>query len=246
MARPRSLIRKSWTRTSSGSPCGRHSRPPFLKSPTSSFFFVSTEIAGWPSARAVLTLVDVGKLRIPVGMIVTLSGLAIALQAELLLLQQFADDRVTDPMPELSSSAASWRRLLQVQRSGDIGSPRCRLDQRADPPQADVRSDTDLRPPPGRRTPPGGSGDGRQLPKSATDRARGDAVTRDTAAMPPCPAALASVAAKSRRCRSSSRGNIAALRFWSFRRESSSIISKATTPHNPREFPPPHSRARTD
>lgn len=40
-------MRKSWTRTGSGSPCGRHSRPPFLESPTSSHFFVSTEIAGW-------------------------------------------------------------------------------------------------------------------------------------------------------------------------------------------------------
>ena len=27
---------------------GGHSRPPFLKSPTNSFFFVSTEIVGWP------------------------------------------------------------------------------------------------------------------------------------------------------------------------------------------------------
>ena len=31
---------------------GRHSCPPFLKSPTSSFFLVSTEIAGWPAAIA--------------------------------------------------------------------------------------------------------------------------------------------------------------------------------------------------
>src|SRR5947207_6757267 len=37
---------QSWTRTSSGSPCGCPSRPAFLKSPTSSFFFVSTEITG--------------------------------------------------------------------------------------------------------------------------------------------------------------------------------------------------------
>ena len=48
-------------------------------------------------------------------------------------------------------------------------------------------------------------------------------VTRDTAAMPPYPAALASAAAKRRRCRSSRCGNIAALRFW---RKSSLIIPK--------------------
>src|SRR5579872_3588381 len=48
MALPSSLSMKSWTRTSSGSPWGCHSWPPFLKSPTSSFFLVSTEITGWP------------------------------------------------------------------------------------------------------------------------------------------------------------------------------------------------------
>src|ERR1035437_4007660 len=41
---------KSCTRTSSGEPFGRHSRPAFLKSPTNSFFFVSTEISGLPIA----------------------------------------------------------------------------------------------------------------------------------------------------------------------------------------------------
>src|SRR5450432_596897 len=37
---------KSCTLTLSGSPLGCHSRPPFLYSPTCSFFFASTEIAG--------------------------------------------------------------------------------------------------------------------------------------------------------------------------------------------------------
>ena len=39
---------KSCTSTCSGAPLGRNSRPPFLKGPTSSFFFVSTEITGSP------------------------------------------------------------------------------------------------------------------------------------------------------------------------------------------------------
>ena len=39
---------KSLQRTSSGDPSGCHSRPGFLKSPTNSFFFVSTETTGWP------------------------------------------------------------------------------------------------------------------------------------------------------------------------------------------------------
>ena len=47
-----SLSLKSWTRTSSGLPFRCHSRPPFLKSPTSSFFLQSTEITGQPAATA--------------------------------------------------------------------------------------------------------------------------------------------------------------------------------------------------
>src|SRR5260370_13326532 len=43
-------MRKSCTRTAVGWPVGRHVRPAFLKSPTNSFFFVSTEITGWPAA----------------------------------------------------------------------------------------------------------------------------------------------------------------------------------------------------
>src|SRR5918995_196267 len=43
-------MRKSCTRTVSGWPVGRQVRPAFLKSPTNSFFFVSTEITGWPAA----------------------------------------------------------------------------------------------------------------------------------------------------------------------------------------------------
>ena len=35
---------KSWTFVGTGEPLGWYSRPPFLNSPTSSFFFVSTEI----------------------------------------------------------------------------------------------------------------------------------------------------------------------------------------------------------
>ena len=43
---PLRRITKSCTRTRSGVPAGRQARPAFLKFPTSSFFFVSTEIAG--------------------------------------------------------------------------------------------------------------------------------------------------------------------------------------------------------
>ncbi len=51
-----SAMAKSCTRTGCGCPLGRNSRPPFLKSPTSSFFFVSTEITGCPAAWNAFTV----------------------------------------------------------------------------------------------------------------------------------------------------------------------------------------------
>ena len=46
MALPSSLSGKSCTFTRSGCPAGLYSRPPFLNSPTFSFFFVSTDTTG--------------------------------------------------------------------------------------------------------------------------------------------------------------------------------------------------------
>jgi hypothetical protein len=57
-------------------------------------------------------------------MAVALAGLAVGLKAELLLPQQFAHHRVLTRCPRAASSAANRRRLLQIQRNGDIGSPR--------------------------------------------------------------------------------------------------------------------------
>ena len=48
---------KSCTRTGLGEPLGRHSRPPFLKSPTNSFFLVSTEITGSRASSALVAVV---------------------------------------------------------------------------------------------------------------------------------------------------------------------------------------------
>ena len=52
IALPSCLSLKSCTRTRSGWPFRCHSRPAFLKSPTSSFFLVSTLITGQPAATA--------------------------------------------------------------------------------------------------------------------------------------------------------------------------------------------------
>ena len=62
-----------------GRPSGRHSRPPFLNSPTSSFFLVSTLITGSPAARCSRgLLVDVTELRVPVRVLAPSRVLALA------------------------------------------------------------------------------------------------------------------------------------------------------------------------
>src|SRR5208283_3405176 len=114
-ARPSSLIRKSCTRTSSGSPCLRHSRPAFLKSPTSSFFLVSTDIAGWFSAMAVLTASLITQN------CASRSGLSAPSRVLLLACRLnfcfFSNSPTTVWLilcPSLPSSSARRRRLLQV------------------------------------------------------------------------------------------------------------------------------------
>jgi hypothetical protein len=47
---PRLCPGKSCVRVATGWPSGRHSRPAFLNSPTSSFFLVSTLITGSPAS----------------------------------------------------------------------------------------------------------------------------------------------------------------------------------------------------
>ncbi len=112
---------------------------------------------------------------------------------------------MADLGPSLSSSAASRRRLLHVQRSGDIGSPRvsgrpARSDHRANRGPFRQR----LRPPPGRRTPP--SQGAPSIPSGRAIVLAAMRVTRETAAMPPCPAALADAAKSRRRHRRQYRG----------------------------------------
>jgi len=124
LARPNSGIRKSCTRTLSGSPWGRSSRPPFLKSPTNSFFLVSTEITGSLAPSAVDFAVQVFELSVAVGMVCSFLGLPVGLQAIAQLAQHPRHHAVAGRVPICCNSAASLRMLLQVQRSGDSGSPR--------------------------------------------------------------------------------------------------------------------------
>src|SRR4051795_1479516 len=210
-ARPSSLIRKSCTRTSSGWPWRRHSRPPFLKSPTSSFFFVSTEITGCCSASAAETLwLMSANCASRSGWLPPSLVLQLACRLNFCCFSSSPTTVWLIRWPRAASSLASRRRLLQVQRSGDIGSPRslgATSASRSSSRAASVAT-SGLRPPPGRRT------------RSASSRAAVASsfkprpivltampVARDTAAIPPYPAVRASVAANSRRRRSSRWGN---------------------------------------
>ena len=75
-----------------GWPLGRHWRPAFLNSPTSSFFLVSTLITGSRSALVGSGLLaDVAELGVPVRVLLPLDGLGVGLQAEPLGPQQAAD-----------------------------------------------------------------------------------------------------------------------------------------------------------
>ena len=119
--------RKSCTLTGSGSPLGCHSRPPFLKSPTSSFFLVSTLITGCPAARCVADLlVEVAELGVAVGMLAALDGLGVGLQAEP---HRSRSSRAT--VRSLTGCPCRGQRRrpasrvdFDVHRNGDIGSPR--------------------------------------------------------------------------------------------------------------------------
>ena len=116
---------KSCTRTSSGWPLGRSSRPAFLKSPISSFFLVSTEIAGWPVRRKRPTHgIDVLELGVAVGMLAALAGLGVGLQAEAHVLQQPADHGVVDAIARRPIASARCRWLRLTHSSAACGSPR--------------------------------------------------------------------------------------------------------------------------
>ena len=81
-------------------PLGRNSRPPFLKSPTSSFFFVSTEITGCPGGLEGFHLgVDMLELSVAIGVVGTFARLAVGLQAEVEALQKPATDWRHKPPP---------------------------------------------------------------------------------------------------------------------------------------------------
>ena len=77
MALPSPGWGKSWVLTFTGSPFGRHSRPPFLYAPTSSFFLVSTDRRVAAALVGLDLIVDVTELRVPVRVLPAFEGLGV-------------------------------------------------------------------------------------------------------------------------------------------------------------------------
>src|SRR5271168_4916490 len=122
---PSSSILKSCTFTPNGSPLGRQSEPPFLKLPISPFFFVSTEMTGWPAAWAAITCALMcSNCALRSGWLVPSCVLRLTCRE---YLSSSTSSRPTvfglTSWPRALSSAASFSRLLETHIRGRIGSP---------------------------------------------------------------------------------------------------------------------------
>src|SRR3954452_10758725 len=149
------------------------------------------------------------ELRVAVGMLGALTGLAVALQAEPELGQQPANQLLPGGEALPSQRRGEMRWLLLTQRSEASGSPRIE-DCTRPSSEASSRgcvSVAGLLPPPLRRTRPAvGVVPSRSSARPRPIVLRAIPLARETAAMPPRPAACASLAANSRRVRSFSKG----------------------------------------
>src|SRR6266542_1009368 len=124
-ATPTAAPGKSCTPTSTGSPVGSHSRPAFLKSPTSSRFLVSTLITGSPAARnATAAALTYSNWASRSGCCRPSTTFALACNRYPHTLSSLATVRGPTANPCPVNSSASLCVDLFVHRNGDCGSPR--------------------------------------------------------------------------------------------------------------------------
>src|SRR3954470_12227097 len=201
------MLKKLWSSTSTGSPCGRHSCPAAGSCPSCSFFFASTLTTGCPSAWCALTCsLMYRNCASRSGCCAPSSVLAVPCRLKPLARSSWPTVGAETGCPRSVSSAARCRSDFVVQRSGDIGSPRS---SGSTSPSSDVTRSgscavTGLRPPPARLARPAGSGSSPQS-SSVTPRRTVVGLTpaaAATAATPPWPSSRASQASVSRCCRS--------------------------------------------
>ena len=202
---------KEWSRTFTGAPSGRHSRPACAYSPTSSFFLASTLITGCPAARCSLAWAAIYRNR------ASRSGCR---RPSMTLASAWAENPCScrsrhavcglHRCPAAVSSSDRRITLLAVHASGDSGSPRAQSSTSASsagtsPGPAPASF---LRPPPGRRMRPSAAtcpDPGSAAPSATVCH---DApVIFATAVTPPSPAARATAPSASRRAFSSSTGS---------------------------------------
>src|SRR6516162_1008374 len=182
-------------------------KPPFLKLPISSFFFVSTEMTGCCRTCAATTFALMySNWALRSGWCDPSSALRLDWREKPSFTSSLRT--VSGPIgcPISVSAAASFSRLFDTQIKGRIGSPSVagctrRLSAGTSPGSV---SQSARRPPPARRTRPSSSG---CVSRSSSPRLiveRASPVIFETIARPPRPAVRASAAANSRRPRSSS------------------------------------------
>ena len=118
---------KSCTRTGSACPLGRNSRPPFLKSPTSSFLRVDRDHRRPTAWNAFTVALNMLELSVAVGVVGTFTRLAVGLQSEVEALQQAADQLLTGDEAPLGQRRGE---MALAQADSPQRSPRVTADRR--------------------------------------------------------------------------------------------------------------------
>src|SRR3954449_12222537 len=109
------MLKKLWSSTGTGSPFGRHSRPAAGNRPSCSLLRIHADHRRTGGLMGLDLLVDVGELRIAVGMLPALQRRGRALQAEPVLPQQPAHRWAETGCPCSVSSPARCRSDFVVQ-----------------------------------------------------------------------------------------------------------------------------------
>ena len=200
MTFPSSGSGKSWSRTRTGSPFGRHSRPCRAYGPTCSFFLASTLTTGSPAAMNAFA-VPLMYRNWPSRSGCCFPSIVAALPC--VLYPSWRSSRATASFrhrcPCRASSPARFTSDFVVHFSGEPGSPMVLSSSSSSSAAVNPGSlsSSFLRPPPGRRARPGASAPSPSS-SSACDTPAATVssdtpAARATAAIPPYPSARASV-----------------------------------------------------
>src|SRR5262245_58611947 len=210
--------------TCTGCPAGCHSRPLLAYSPTSSFFFVSTEMTGSPAARnRPATVLMCPNCASRSGCCAPSLVVNVACNRYPACLSSRATVVLPTTNPAAYNAFTRWFNDFVVHRNGDIGSPRVSGATNASNASATpgCASSTAGRPAPAARTRPSATTPARISFTPACTVVRETPDTRATNAIPPRPNASASAPNSNRHCRSFRCG----LRTASFSARARSVVT---------------------